>query len=114
MPKDQNGTTKKSRAPGKTVEARENQMIALAVDLAEDQMRKGTASAQVITHFLKLATTRERLEKEKLMQENELLKAKTDALKSVEDVKILYSEALKAMRNYSGEDRSDTDDVVID
>lgn len=94
----------KKRRPALTPEARENQMIALAVDLAEKQLMEGTASSQVITHYLKLATTRERLEKEKLEKENELLKAKTEAIESAKRVEELYSNALKAMRSYRGED----------
>lgn len=89
--------------PALTPEARENQMIALAVDLAEKQLIEGTASSQVITHFLKLATSRERLEKEKLEKENELLRAKTEAIESAKRVEELYSDALRAMRSYRGE-----------
>jgi len=88
--------------PALTTESRENQLISLAVDLAEKQLMEGTASSQVITHYLKLGTTVARLEKEKLERENELLKAKTQALKSAEKVEELYENALKAMRNYSG------------
>lgn len=93
--------------PALSPEARENQMISLAVDLAEQQLRDGTASSQVITHFLKLATVKEKLEREKLEEENKLLKAKTKAYESAEEIKTLYSEALKAMRNYSGQGEPD-------
>lgn len=96
-------TNKKKRAPARTLEARENQMIYLAVDLAEKQLADGTASAQVITHYLKLGTTRERLEKQKLEHENELLKARTQSLKAMEENKDLYENAIKAMRDYGGE-----------
>jgi hypothetical protein len=89
-------------APAKTPEARENQLIALAVDLAERQLQDGSASAQVITHYLKLASTRERLEKEKLSKENKLLEAKTDAIKSQKKIEDLYANALKAMSAYNG------------
>lgn len=88
--------------PALTPEARENQMISLAVDLAEQQLRDGTASSQVITHFLKLGTTKAELEKEKLMRENRVLEAKAKAYQSSEEVKELYANALKAMRNYAG------------
>jgi hypothetical protein len=98
---------KRKRAPGKTVEARENQLISLAVDLAERQLSEGTASAQVITHYLKLASTTERLEREKLTRENELLRAKTEALQSNKDTKELYANALNAMRAYSGKGGED-------
>lgn len=89
--------------PARSPEARENQMIALAVDLAEKQLIEGTASAQVITHYLKLGTLKEQLEREKLEKENELLKAKTEAIQSAQRVEELYSNALEAMRRYSGD-----------
>lgn len=95
--------------PALTPEARENQMISLAVDLAEKQLMEGTASAQVITHYLKLGATTARLEKEKLERENELLKAKTKALESAERVEELYTNAINAMRNYSGYGGEDTE-----
>lgn len=88
--------------PALTPEARENQMISLAVDLAERQLREGTASSQVITHFLKLATTKEQLERQLLEKEVELKQAKTEALQSTKHIEELYAEAIAAMRNYSG------------
>lgn len=92
-----------------TPEERENQMIALAVDAAERQMREGTASAQVITHYLKLGSTRERLEQERIARENELLNAKAEAIASQRRVEELYISALNAMKRYSGdEDQKDT------
>ena len=88
--------------PALTPEARENQMISLAIDCAEQQLRDGTASSQVITHYLKLGSTKERLEKEKLERENELLRARTESLQSMKHIEELYTNALKAMRKYSG------------
>lgn len=104
-------TPSKKRRPALTPEARENQMISLAIDLAEKQLSEGTASSQVITHFLKLGTAKETLEREKLEKENELLKAKAEALQSAKRIEELYSNALKAMRQYSGsiEDTEDAD-----
>lgn len=90
-----------------TPEARENQLISLAIDLAEKQLIEGTASSSVITHYLKLASTREQLEKEKLERENELLVAKTQALESAKRIEELYSNALNAMRIYSGNQQLD-------
>lgn len=84
-------------------EARENQLISLAVDLAEQQLRDGTASSQVITHFLKLGTTKAELEKEKLKKENKLMDAKTKQIESSEEIKVLYENAIKAMRSYTGQ-----------
>lgn len=97
----------KSKRPGSTPESRENQLVSLAVDLAEQQLRDGTASSQVITHFLKLGTTMAQLEKEKMQLENGLLEAKTSAIKSAERVEALYAKALTAMRTYGGQELED-------
>lgn len=94
-------TSHKGR-PALTPEARENQMISLAVDLAEQQLRDGTASSQVITHFLKLGSTKAELEKERIKRENKLLEAKAKSIESSDEMKVLYENAIKAMRNYAG------------
>lgn len=88
--------------PALTPEARENQLISLAVDLAEQQLRDGTASSQVITHYLKLGSTKERIEKEILEKQKELIEAKTQSLHSDKDLKELYANAISAMKSYSG------------
>lgn len=88
--------------PALTPEARENQMIALAMDLVEQRLRDGTASSQETTHFLKAASNKHKLEMERLRLENELVAAKTKALANAEEIKVLYEEALKAMRRYGG------------
>lgn len=88
--------------PALTPEARENQMISLAVDLAEKQLREGTASSQVITHFLKLGSSKEKLEKEILEKQKEMITAKTESLQSAKRVEELYSDAMNAFRKYSG------------
>lgn len=93
--------------PALTPEARENQMISLAVDLAEKQLQEGTASSQVITHYLKLGSMRERLEREKLAEENKLLRAKTKSIEEAADMKDLYEKAIKAMQRYSGNSDDD-------
>lgn len=98
--------TNKRIRPALTPEARENQLISLAVDLAEKQLIEGTASSQVISHYLKLGSTKERLEKEKLEEENKLLRARTEALQSAKRIEELYSNAISAMRKYSGKDDS--------
>lgn len=98
------------RRPATTPEARENQLISLATDLAERQMRNGSASAQVISHYLKLGSSRERLEQERLQKENELLQAKADAMASQQRVEELYTKALDAMRTYSGQEPTEMDD----
>ena len=89
-------------APALSPEARENQLIALATDLVEQRLRDGTASSQETTHFLKLASTKSRLEKEILEKQKELIKAKTKSLQSTERIEELYNEAIKAMRRYNG------------
>lgn len=90
--------------PATTLEGREGQLIAAAVDLAEKQMRDGSASAQVITHYLKLGSTRERLEQQRIAQENQLTAAKIEAMASAARIEDLYKTALDAMRSYSGQD----------
>jgi len=109
-PKRTDDLPKRRRPPAKTPEARENQMIALAVDLAEKQLSEGTASSQVISHFLKLGSTKERIEKEILIEQRSLIKAKTEAIRSAKKVEELYANALNAMRSYSGQEREDADD----
>lgn len=91
------------RAPATTEEDRENQLVSLAIDLAEKQLAEGTASSQVITHYLKLGSTREKLEQDRLRRENELLMARVDTLASAKKVEELYSAALQAMRSYAGQ-----------
>lgn len=99
------------RRPATTPEAREHQVVALAFDLAERQIRAGTASAQVISHFLKLGSSREQLEQERLANENVLLRAKAEALAAHARIEELYGEAIQAMRSYAGhEDPQDSDD----
>lgn len=97
-------------APALTPEAREQQLISLSMDRAEQQLRDGTASPSVIVHFLKLGTTNAELEKEKLKNENLLLEAKAKAYESAEDIKELYTGALNAMRIYGGRMDSNEDD----
>lgn len=92
------------RPPATTPEGRENQLIALAIERAEQQIRDGTVSSQVLTHFLKLGSPREQLERERLQKENDLLEAKREALASAARVEELYKDALSAMRSYKGED----------
>lgn len=70
----------------------------------------GTASNQIVAHYLKLGSTRERLEKEKLQKENELLRARTESLQSAKNMEELYKNALDAMRIYRGENQDDDED----
>ena len=94
--------TKEKMRKALTPEARENQLISLAVDLAEKQLLEGTASSQVITHYLKLGSTKERLEKEKLETENKLLQAKIENLQSAQRSEEFYAEVMEAFKSYSG------------
>lgn len=100
------------RRPALTPEARENQLISMAVDLAEKQLAEGTASSQVITHFLKLGSTKEKIEKEILEKQKELISAKTEALQSAKRIEELYTDAIAAMRRYSGQG-GDSDDQDV-
>lgn len=96
--------------PATSPEERENQLIALAMDSAEQQLRDGTASSQMITHFLKLATTREQLEKEKLEREGQLLAARVEALEGQQRSEEMYAKALDAMRSYAGQQSIDDEE----
>lgn len=93
-----------NRRPATSEEGREAQLVSLAIDLAERQLSEGTASSQVMTHYLKLGSTRERLEQERLRNENDLLRSKVDQLASAKRVEELYAEALNAMRTYAGQE----------
>ena len=94
--------SKRAIRPALTPEARENQLISLAVDLAEKQLIEGTASSQVITHYLKLATQKEKLEREILEEQKKLITAKTEAIEDTKESKKIYAEALEAFKRYSG------------
>ena len=99
---------KRKDRPALDPAAREQQLANLAYNLAEQQLRDGTASSQVITHFLKAATAKAELEKEKLRKENTLLAAKAEAIESQKRSEEMFAEAIKAMKNYTG--NGDPDD----
>lgn len=104
--------TRRTRRSARTDEVRESQLVTEAINLAEKQLLEGTASSQVITHFLKLGSTRERLEQDRLRREVELLNAKVESMASAKRVEELYAAALDAMRTYAGQviDVSESDD----
>lgn len=97
-------SVKRTAAPGTTAEGEETRVVSMAYNLAKKQISDGTVSSQVLTHFLKLGSEREKLEREKLEQENELIRAKVESLESVKRTEDLYRKALDAMRSYSGQD----------
>lgn len=110
MPKVRTGSSfasGKRIRPALTPEAREQQLIGLAVDLVEKRLLEGTASSQEVTHFLKLASTREKMERDILREQAKLIKAKTQNLESVQEIKELYANALQAMRTYTGSGRQE-------
>jgi hypothetical protein len=90
------------RSPARTSEAREHELASAAYDLAEEQISNGTASSQVITHFLKAGSTREHLEQQRMEHEIELMQVKKEQLEGQKRVEELYVAALEAMRSYSG------------
>ena len=96
--------------PGLTPEAEENQCIAMAYRLVKQRLADGSASSQETTHFLKMGSSKARLENERLKEENKLLRAKTNAIESAEDMKELYAEAIKAMATYQGHGDSEDDE----
>ena len=101
--------SKPRRRPATTPEGRENQLIDLAVDVAEEQLRNGTASPSVVVHYLKLGTLKARKELEILDEQKKLLQAKTKSIENQEVIQELYANALKAMRRYNGDDSDDED-----
>ena len=103
---------KKKSPPARSPEARENQLIALAYDVAEERLRNGTATSQEVVHFLRLGSMKERKELELMEKKNELMAAKTEALQSAKRIEELYSDAISAFKNYRGmsdEDEYDPD-----
>jgi DNA-binding ferritin-like protein len=96
------GEVPSRRKPASTPDGRESQMIELADQLAERQLIEGTASAQVITHFLKLGSSRERMEQEKLALETKLVEAKTQQIADQQRSAEMFAEAIQAMRAYQG------------
>lgn len=103
LPRRKAGETHiESRVTATTPEGRENQLIAMAYDLAEQRIRNGTASAQEITHFLKMGSQKERIEREMLEEQKKLIVAKTEGFESSKRVEELYNNAIDAMRRYSG------------
>ena len=88
--------------PALTPQEREDELINLAIDLAEKQLRDGTASPSVVTHYLKLASTRESYEVDQLKKKTEMMGAKTEAIKTSKRVEELYAEAIDAMKRYAG------------
>lgn len=102
MANSKTNPTRKSMRPSLTPEGREQQLISLAVDLAEQQLRDGTASSQVITHYLKMGSMREKLERERLIEENKKLRAQTEKIESDKKIEEMYKDAIKAMTRYKG------------
>lgn len=100
---------RKSR-PARTPEARENQLISLAYDVAEERLRNGTATAAEVVHFLRLGSMKERKELELMEKKNELMAAKTEALQSAKRIEELYSNAINAFKSYRSEPEDDEDD----
>lgn len=100
----------KKRPPARTPEARESQLIALAMDLVEKRLREGTASSQETVTIIKFGSEKERLERDRLRKENELIAAKTEAIKSAKRIEELYADAIKAFGRYSGNAREEEDE----
>lgn len=110
MKKTKTDSEYKPLRPALTPEARANQLVALAYDLAEKQLREGTASSQVITEFLKLGSNENKLKMEKLEEENKLLRAKTEKIQSEQRSEEMFAEAIKAMRQYQGRGSEEEDE----
>lgn len=100
-------SSEKMMRPALTPESRENQMVCLAIDLAEKQLRDGTASSQLIHHFVKIGSTKEKIEKEILQEQKKLIEAKTQTLQSAQKNDELFAQALVAMSSYKGQSNDD-------
>lgn len=110
-PKSANTASSRPKTrPAMSAEARENQLIALAYDVAEERLRNGTATSQEVVHFLRLGSLKERKELEMMEKKTELMTAKTEALQSAKRIEELYANAIDAMKSYSGYSQGDDDD----
>lgn len=107
---NKNNDSPKRRSPAKTPEARENYLIDLAMRLIETRLLAGTASSQETTHFLKMGSTKEKIEKEILERQKDLITAKTEAIQSQKVIEELYTQAISAMRSYSGSNEETPED----
>lgn len=114
MPRKPGGQDSRQITPAATPEGRESQLVSLAMDLAERRLREGTATSQEVTHFLKLGSSRERLEQERLEHENELTAARIANIESAQRVEELYKEAIFAMRAYAGHESLESSDYYED
>lgn len=111
---DEEHVSPRRRSPAKTPEERESMLISMAMDRAEQQIADGSASSQLLTHFAKLGSSRERLEQERLRNENEVLRKKVETMEAAVDVKNLMEEALHAFKGYSGKTIEDDEDDYYD
>lgn len=91
----------KASKPSMTVDGREQQLISLAVNLAEQQLRDGTASPSIINHYLKMASTRESIEREMLKKQSKLIDAKVQSIVEGKEQEQLAKAAIEAMKNYN-------------
>ena len=110
MPRNPGATGSGPIRPATTPEGRESQLVSLAMDLVEKRIRQGTATSQEVTHFLKLGSSRELLEQQRIHYENELSRVKIDAIASQQRMEEVYRDALEAMSAYQGRDVVSRDD----
>lgn len=97
-------TKPRRKLPARSPEARENQLINKAVNLAEKKLDDGTASSQIIALLLSLGTQKTRLEIEKLRSDLRVADARIKAMEAQETSKDLYEKAIQAFRSYSGQE----------
>lgn len=107
---DERSSAPRRRSPAKTPEERESTLISKSLLLIERQIDDGTASSQVLSLYAKLGSSRERLEQERLRNENEVLKKKVESMEAAVDVKNLMEEALSAFKGYSGQQEEGPDE----
>ena len=109
LPNEEHLTTNIPTHAATSMEARENELISLAYDAAEKRIREGTATSQEIVHFLKLGSSTDRLQKELMESEMKLKDAKIQALESADHLEKIYSDAIEAMKRYSGHEDNNTE-----
>lgn len=110
MKKETGNEVKRRTRHARTPEQRENQLINLAVDLAERQLREGSATSQVIVHFLRLATMKEKLENDKLRADLKLAEAKVKQIETAESKNILYEKVIDALKSYGAFSRDEEEE----
>lgn len=114
--KEEDAQPRRRRPPARSPRAAENRLISLAYEKVEDRIRNGEASAQEYTHFLKMGSSREKLEQERISMQSQLDRERIESMRALERREELFGAAIKAMRSYQGQEPEpeDEDDYYDD